>query len=195
MDPKDKEIADLKAKVTELEGTIQQKDILIEQKNQDIVGARRETQKLKELTETEKEAMTAREIELHNAALTLQADQEKFQSEQKEVQKRQVKETKQRLIAKLAGKNPEIAKKVAENLSKINGVDNAITESELAPFITDAYNMLGTLKPATVNNVLTDGSGDAPDSTTQTPENFAEQPEGVALAGALGLAIGKPDQK
>lgn len=183
-----KERDDATGKVASLEKTVQEKDVLIEQKNKDIVGARKEYKKLSDMTQAEKDAMTEAELELKERQERFEADQQKFQKEQKERQDKEVKGRQDALIARLGGKDPKIAEAIRANLGKLNPelLNKAITEEEIRPLVETAVNMLGTAKPnpvqAAANGV--DG-GEAPGEAKG--EGFAESKEGSDLSKALGL--------
>lgn len=199
MDPKDKEIADLKKALadekTAREGdkvvyanTIKEKDGIITQKNDDIVKQRQGYhKKLSELSEAEKAQMSEKEIELQQRNEELAERQEKFENDQKEFLAKEVGSRKDKLATRLAGKNPELKQKILDNMSRLNGIDAAQTEEELTVFAKDAYNMLGVPSANPVEEIL--GGGGEGRAPGQKEENgFAESEQGKSLANALGLS-------
>lgn len=172
------------------QAAITEKDAIIEQKTKDIVGIRHENTKLKELTKEEKEKMSQKEIELHDATLALQLKQENFEKTQAESLKREVDARRNRAIDKIVGtKDPELRKKVEDAFGKIKDSDKAQTDEEIAVYAGQAFNMLGVPKPDPVREVINGGSG-APAGSEGN--GFAEKPEAVALAGLMGLPTQEP---
>lgn len=186
--------ADLKTAtdtVAERDKTIAEKDAVIDQKNQDIVGARKEYKKLKELTDEERQNLSQKEIELHEAALDLQRRQEDFEKLQTDARQKEVDERRTNAIAKIAGKDAELAKKIEDNFKSIVGHDKAQTEAEISQFVEKAFNMTGQARPDPVREAM-NGEGDAPG--TGGGDNFAETSQGKELAGMLGLNQEAPAQ-
>ncbi len=215
MDPKDKEIADLKAQVatlttqvttvtgerdaatkerdtfkadnTKLGEDLKAKDVVIDQKNKDLVGARKQYKKLSDMTQEEKDALSAKEIELQERQEKLEADDAAWKQGQAAEAKKQVEARRDAIITKLAGGKADIIAKMKENFGKLNPdlVAKATTEAELTTLATDSYNMLGSIKPAAVAGaVAASGAGEAGSGGTA---DFSESADGKALAGALGL--------
>lgn len=188
--------------VTKLGDDIKKKDALIEQKNQDIIGIRKasglERKKLAEMTEAEKAALSEKEIELQRRQEEMEADQLKRDEEMKKWREEQAAEAKKQLDAKragiftkLAGKNPDILKKLEENWGKLNKelTDKATTEEEITSLANDAYNMLGSIKPEAVRQaVQQSGAGEAGDGQG----NAEDQAMVKGLSEQLGVPIDAP---
>lgn len=223
MDPKDKEISDLKAQVetltkerdtakteaatvtterdslkadnTKLGQDIKDKDGVIDQKNRDIVGLRKEGKKLKDMTEAEKAELTKTELELKQKSEELADRQAKFEGDQLAEQKKQVEARQTAIFSKMVGGKPELLAKLKENWGKLDATltSKATTEEEISKLAGDAYNMLGTLKPnPVVDAIVKGGNGGTPDGTQP---NFAETPDGQALASNLGINVGQNAKK
>jgi phage-related tail protein len=192
MDPKDKEIADLKAKTAELEATIAEKDRVIEQKTNDVVGARKEYKKLAEMSQGERDELSKAEIELRERTEALEAERQKFAEEQESFRKKDV-ESRTNAILKRYGaeKNPELAQKIKDNLAKIKDSDKAYTEEEISSVVELAYNMTGEPRTNPVNDAI-NATGD---TSVTTSNGFAETEAGKGLGAALNLNVAKPEAK
>jgi chromosome segregation ATPase len=191
--------------VTKLGEDIKKKDVLIEQKNQDIIGIRKaaglEKKKLAEMTEAEKAALSEKEIELQQRQEQLEADQAKRDEEQKTWReqvaaenKKQVDARRTSVFGKMAGKNPEILKKLEENWSKLDKelTNKATTEEEISTLAQDAYNMLGSIKPEAVRQVVQkSGAGEAGEDAGNAEDAAVVK----GLSEALGVPIDAPAQK
>lgn len=147
--------------VTKLTETVKEKDLIIDQKNTDIISTRKSYKKLEDMTKEEKDQLSQAEKELMERTEAHEAEVARFQKEQQERQQKEVAERRSNAIKKLVGENPDLAKKVAENFERINGFDKAITESEIAKIAGDAFNLLGDEKPAPVADAM-NNNGDAP---------------------------------
>jgi hypothetical protein len=195
MEPKTLEEA--KEMIAGLQKTVADKDVIIAQKNNDIIGIRKNTdekmRKLNELSEEEKKTLSEKEIELHNAALDLQSRQEAFEATQKEHQNTQRLSTRDKILKNYVGNDEVLFKKLQDNFDMIKGSDEVFTEDQIAGFADTAFNMLGNEKPE--NPVMHNVNGDngrAP-TTGEAKADFAETPEGQGLAGMLNLQQAKPD--
>lgn len=186
------ELTAAQTKIKESETLIAQKDAIIAQKTEDIVGARRETQKLKELSAEESAKMSEKEIELHNATLALQKRQEEFENMQRQNLQKEVDARKERVIARIAGKDPELKKKVEENYKKIVDHDKAQTDEEIEAVAVQGFNMLGIPR----SNPITDVVGGGGDGTPGGAEGngFSDSGAGKDLATAMGLQQTQPQQ-
>jgi len=205
MDPKDKIIADLKASVEKLTGELKTvgesnkklgedlkaKDVVIEQKNRDIVGARKEYKKLSEMTEDEKKSLSDKEIELQTRAEKIEADALAFQKKQDELYAKEKTSRVESIVKKIAGSNKEIAEKVRANMSRIKEFETATTEEEISKIAEEGFNMIGSARPNPVRQAVNANGGEAGEFT---PGSFAESPEGKSLAGALNLPVAKPTE-
>lgn len=163
---------------------------IIEQKNQDIVGIRRKYKPLKEMTDDEKAALTAEDLARKEEQDLLFEDQEKLKAEQADLRAKEVAERKTNLAKKIAGNDPKIMEKVLANFDKIKGAETAYTETELAPFMDLAVNMLGDERPAPVHAAINGSGGVAPlTSGDGKVGDFADTDAGKSLAQALGLPV------
>lgn len=206
MDDKDKKIKELedKLKVTEAEKVvaekardefkvsneklgkdIKKKDDIIDQKNKDIIGTRQQYKKMSDRSKEELDLLSDAEKE----AITRQENLEKnYETLKKETEERSAKEIgarKAALIKKYVGNNPDLTKKMEENLSKLNPalLEKAITDEDLAPHVDSAYQMLGTLRPDPIKAVLGFNGGEAPiDGETKS---FVDTAEGTDLFNKL----------
>lgn len=172
------------------EKLVAEKDAIISQKNDDLVGQRREFKKLSEMTEAEKSAMSAKEIELQERAEAHEADVKKFREEQAASLKKEVDARRERAITKLAGNDPELKKKIEDNYGRILDNDKAQTEEEIGKVVGDAFNMTGQPKPDPVRAAM-QGGGQG-EAGAGEAGSFAESKEGKELAGAMGLVEPKP---
>lgn len=166
--------------------TIAEKDVIIQQKTDDVVGARKEYKKLADMSKEEKDAMSAKEIELQERQEAHEASVAAFQKSQAEVLAKEVGSRRTAAITRLAGKDPELAKKIEENFARINGSDKAQTEEEVAKFVGEAFNMTGAPKPDPVRNAL-GGGGNGEAGGDTHGEQFSETAGGKSLAEAMGL--------
>lgn len=207
MEEKDKEIATLKDQVVALTGqvttlttenqglkteketltkTVGEKDKIIEQKTKDIVGQRGQYKKMAERSKEELDAMTESEKEALSQAERNATELESIKKETAERNKREFDARKANVISKYAGKNPDIAKKIEENLAKLNPtlLEKAVTEADLQPLVELAYNGLGTIKPNAVGSAATAAGGEA-HGDGGDKKDFADTPEGQAMLGVI----------
>lgn len=178
------------AKIAELEGTITKKDELIEQKNQDIVGARRKYKKLDELTDEEKASMSEADIERKRDQDALFEQQEEMRVAQEETRGREISERKLEAVKKFAGEDAQLQTKLLANFDKIKGADSAYTPGEIAEFMGTAFNMLGDERPEPVRQANNQGGGVAPvvgENAERAEGGFADTPAGQTLAESMGL--------
>ncbi len=185
-----------KAKITELEGqvatltkTVQDKDLIIAQKNNDIIGTRKKYKKLDELTDEEKANLTPEQIAEKEAMDEVVTNQEKLAQETADNLAKEVGERRTQLARKLVGDDQAAIDKVLKNFELIRGAELATTETEIAPFMTTALNMLGSDRPDPVRNAMNAGGGDAP---VVKPGDFAESQQGVEMAAMMGLPTEAP---
>lgn len=200
-DEEKKKMADLEAKVAEqatqittlttdnegLKKTVGEKDAIITQKNEDLVGLRKEGQALKALTAKEKEDMTAAEIRLHDATLKLQEDTEAFQKSQQESAQKEIDARKARAIDRIAGNDPEVRKKIEANYGRIVDHDKAQTDEEIAKIATDAFAMTGLPKPNNLRSAINGNDGGV--STEGGDTGFADSKAGTELMGKMGIVL------
>lgn len=202
MDEKDKKIKELEdALKVEKDGRvadkiatdklIADKDLLIKQKTEDVVGARSQYKKLSEMTEAEKAEMSAKEIELQTRQEEFDARQKKFEDDQKAFTQKEVDARRERAISKIAGSDVELRAKVGEAFKKIIDHDKAQTDEEIAAVATSAFNMLGVPKPDPVRSAM-GGEGGAAAGGEGGGENFADQKAGKDLAAAMNLPVEPP---
>lgn len=170
--------------------TIGEKDVLITQKTDDLVKLRNSTtqemKKLSEMTDAEKAAMSEKEIELQKGLEKLAEDTRVFQEGQAASLKKEVDARRARAIAAVAGKDPELVKKVEEAFGKIKDSDKAQTDEEIASVATSAFNMLGVPKPQAVRDAI-NGGGNGDAGAAIEPGSFANSEAGKSLSQAMGL--------
>ena len=181
-------VAELTGSVTTLTKEVKEKNVLIEQKNQDLVGLRKQSEtkykKLADMTEAEKEAMSQKEIELQQRQEKFEADQAKLE---KTIAEQNTKERNYRIdsvVKKIAGKDAKLAEIVRANMDRIKDSDKATTPEELEKIATEALGMTGQARPNPVRGAI-NATGEvdvAPDT-----KGFADSDEGKSLAAGLNL--------
>lgn len=188
--------AALKARIAELEGqvatltqTVKDKDLIITQKNQDIVGVRKKYKKLDEMSDEEKANLTPEQIAEKEAMDEIVTNQEKLAEETASTQAKELLERRTQIARKMVGDNQEAIDKVLKNFDLIKGAELATTETEIAPFMTTALNMLGSDRPDPVRSAMNAGGGDAP---SMAPGQFADSQQGAELATMMGLPTEAP---
>jgi hypothetical protein len=177
------------------EAEIARKDAVIERKTKDIVGARKNAQKIKELSDEEKEKMSEREIENHNALL---AEQERREELEKSIAERDKKERDARrdaAIKKIAGEDTELADKIKGNYDRIKDSEGAQTEEEISKVVVEAHNMLGTPSGDPVGGAAGGIGGGAAPGEEEKGDGYAGTQEGKGLADAMGLQQSKEEEK
>lgn len=208
MDPKDKEIADLKdamAKLTtqvttvtgerdaatkerdtfkadneKLGKDLSAKDQTIESQKTQIIGARKKysemkPDELKDLTDAEK--LSLQEIEDNKNRL------DKFEADRKadiEKQRASLLETE---IGRYTNK-PDIQAAIKKNLERLADFGKATTSQEIADAVKTGINMLGTLTPGSINQVVTAPQGGAPFDSAKKVD-YADTPEGQAMLAKI----------
>lgn len=183
----DEEIKALQDKVAQLEKDVATKDALIAQKNDDIVGIRRKYKNVADMTEEEKEALSAKELELQQRVEEFEKKQEELTARQQEILANEITSRRESAIKKLVGDNKEIAKKIEDNYNRIKDVENAQTEEQIAKHVREAFNMLGDERPEPIASVVNGDGGYAPGSSS--PTGFADTAAGKDLASRLGLPV------
>lgn len=208
MDPKDKEIAALKASVATLTAAvatkdteivtvskerdqfktdnkklgkdIEDKDQLIEQKNRDIVGVRK---KLSDMTQKEKDELSEAEKTALQRGEENESRLAKLEADRKADLQRERDSRVEAEIGRYTNK-PELQAKIRENLGRLADFGKSQTVQEIAAAVKTGIDMLGTLTPGTLNTVINAPGSDAPgDSNKKT--DFADTPEGQALLGRV----------
>lgn len=217
MDEKDKQIKELTDKVATLTSSVEtatkerdaataegatlkkavaEKDVIIGQKNQDLIAQRQVYKKLSERSKEELEAMTEAEKE----ALKRQEDNDtkfaQLEKENKEFKDKAVGDKRAAIIAKYAGKSPELKKLIEENISKVVGHDTADTDESIENVVKLANNMIGTVERNTIQETISKAEGAAGGEHGQG-QNFADTPEGKAIFDKIAplpppAAIAKP---
>jgi chromosome segregation ATPase len=187
-----KEAEESKSTITKLGDDITKKDQLIEAKNRDLVGARKTYKKLTEMTQEEKDQLTDAEKELKERQEVLENQQKDFENRQNDLRVKEVTARRDAIINKMAGGKPEFIEKIKANWAKLNTsiVEKASTEEELKVLVGDAYNMLGSIKPEAVREVI--GASGAGEAGGEGRQDFTTTPEGQSLAGALGIDLSAP---
>lgn len=217
MDPKDQKIAELTKQVSDLNAAkttletevtklkedntklgedITKKDEVITQKNNDIIGVRKLLQKEKglpkmsEMTQEQLDKMTETEKTLAIQQEEFARKQEEFAKSQDDLKKKEIESRKSEAIRRFAGKDPELAKKVADNFNRIKDADQAYTPEEISKVVQEAFNMTGAARVSPTNPVANvvqqSGGGDVPDGEAK---DFTDTTEGKGLAGLLNLNI------
>lgn len=177
-------------KTAELEKAIAEKDAIIAQKTEDVVGVRQKMQQLKELTEEEKKTMSQKEIELHETIRGLQGQISERDKADSERQEKEIGARRAAAFKKFAGTDPELNKKLEESFKSIVDHDKAQTEEEIAAVAQKAFNMLGVPAPDPVTaamNGMDGGAGGDPAAT-----GFADSEKGKGLTEVLGLPTEPP---
>lgn len=184
------ENATLKANATDFATQLAEKDRIIEQKTQDIVGARKKYQKLSEMPKEEVEAMTEQERKLKAEQDVLAEQQEESMKQQAEDRKKEVDSRKLEVARKLVGDNPVLIEKVLKNFDRIKDADTAFTAEEISHFMNDSVNMLGEERPDPVRTVFNGaGGGQAPGVQA---DDYAGTDAGKALGTMLNLGSAQP---
>jgi hypothetical protein len=181
----EEELKKAQALVAELQKTVAEKDAVIAQKNQDLVGQRKQYKKLSDMTQEEKDALSQKEIELQERQEVLDEQLRTFEAKQTELLQKEVGSRKDAALKRLVGDNKEFAEKIRSNFDKIKDSDKAITDDEVSALMGTAFNMLGDERPSPVAEALS-ADGSAP--SAYRTGNFADTPEGQGLANQLGLA-------
>jgi len=178
----------VESKVEKLESTITEKDELIEQKTQDVIGARRKYKPLKDMTDDEKATLS-------DAELAAKEDQDLIYEQQEEtrkiVEENTTKERESRFnkaVDKFANGDQEVAAKLKANYNLLRGSEKATTEDEIAGFVTSAVNMMGSDAPKAVQSAHNDRGGDmgAPNAEG---EDFSTTEGGKQLSNMMGLQV------
>lgn len=179
---KDKEIAALRAQLAE-------KDGIIAQKNQDLIGMRKQYEgkfrSLSEMTEEEKAKLSDAELELKRQTEALQLQQEEMQREQAQFRQQQRESHVNEAIRRLVGNDEKAAEKIKFNLDRIKGADEAVTAEDVSKYVNDAFFLLGDERPDPVRAAANFGGGDAPGAGDT--KGFAETPAGQELGNLLNL--------
>lgn len=217
MDEKDKKIKELedKAKVLEAEKItlskerddfkksnedlgkdLKKKDAIIEQKTKDVIGARQQYKKMSERTKEELESLSDAEKEILQREELRDKELADLKKETADRNAKEVGARKAALIKKYAGTNADLAKKIEENLAKLDpaALSKAVTDEELQPHVDAAWNMLGNLKPDPIKTAMGGGNGAAP-GADGNKDNFADTPEGQKFLSKLAPAAVTPPAK
>lgn len=204
MDEKDKKIQELEKQLADMGVQIKsiqeantklvednkKKDEVIEQKTKDLVGIRKENTRLKDLTDEEREKMSEKEIELHNTAKALQEQQEQLAKDQQEWKQKEITARVDKAVKGLVGSDQVLIDKVKGNYGRIKDAEKAESEDEIARLASEAFNMLGVEKPASVSDAMGHDGGSAPGQGSGN--NFANSDAGKGLAQNMGLAVEPP---
>lgn len=172
-----------------LQQTITEKDELIEQKNQDIIGARRKYKPLKEMTDEEKAQLSEEDIKRKEEQDELYERQEAIEKEKAEERKAEQQSRLNKAIDRYANGDKELADKIRNNYSKLRGSDKAHLEEEIAELVDVSVRMMGPDAPDPVRTAHNDRGG-APGSGAE--ESFADTQDGKELASAMGLSVEPP---
>lgn len=182
-----------KAEIATLTATVAEKDGIIETKNQDLVGLRKEGQKLKALSDEDKKTMSQMEIAHHEALLGMQTEAEGLRAD---IAARDLKEVGARRAAvfkKLAGTDADLTKALEEKFASIVDHDKATTEEEIAKIAADAWKMVPQPARDPMAEIMGRNEGGAPDGGAGN--GFAETAGGKTLAETMGLQSAKPAEE
>lgn len=166
--------------VAERDETIKSKDQIIEQKNQDLVGARK---KYSEMSEEDKAKLTEQERELARRQEELDQKMADFEKSQADAAAAQRDYHRDAAIKRLVGDDPEAAKKIQFNYDRIKDAGEAQTPDQIEKAVVEAYNMLGEDKPAAVGAAAAGAGGGAPEAGKA--DDFSESAEGKDLMGKM----------
>lgn len=168
-----------------LEKTISEKNLMIEQKSKDVIGARRKYKKLSDMSDEERDSLTEKELELQKRQEEQEERQQDFEKRQQALTEKEVTARKNNAILKFAGEDKELAEKIFANYDRIKDAETASTNEEVAKIASEAFNMLGTPKGDGVESVINSGGNGKSGEGDKT--DFSETSEGKEIAGALGL--------
>lgn len=174
------------SKVTELSETITQKDAIIKQKTEDVVGARKKYQKLSELPPEDVEKMTDAEKRQKEENDLLFEQQEATAKQVADDRAKEVASRREAAVKAMVGENPDLAQKVLKNFEKIKDADAAYTPEEIGKFVGDAFNMLGEERPAPIHSAF-NGAGAGRPPQSGTGEDFSATDTGKQLGSLLNL--------
>ena len=186
------DLAEANKKVDTLTATVAEKDRVIEVKNQDIIGARKQYKKLSEMTSEEKEALSAKELELQERQEKMEAETEAFRKEQAEIRQKEVDSRWENAIKKRVGDNAEHAETLRKNMKSFVDHDKAMTEDEIASLADRGLNLFGDAKPNPINQALNSSGGAPNGGGAGAGAGFAESEAGKGLADSLGLDLTPP---
>lgn len=188
MEEKDQKIKELEDRIASLSKEIEEKDGIIEQKNKDIVGARK---KYSEMSAEEKERLSTKETEL----LQKEEELERKEKELSEMQSTKAKEERQAkvdaMIAKKAGSDADLKDKMQYNLNRLKDFDTAEDDDALERVIDEAYSMSSGVAVNPVNQAMTNSGGGAGDPSRQ--DDFSDTEQGKDLASVLNLKVAKEE--
>ncbi len=184
------EIAAMKAENDTLKARVVEQDGIITQKNKDIVGVRKKYQPLAEMTEEERNNMSAEDIKRKEEQDIIFEQGETTRKQQEEDRAKTIAERKREAAIKLVGTDEALIAKTIANFDKIKDADAAFTEGEVKTFMETAANMLGSERPDPVRSAVNQGGGEFPVSGDGKPEGsgFTDTPQGQEMARSLGLA-------
>lgn len=177
---------------TGLVKTVEEKDEIIKKKTKDVIGARQKYKKLADMTEEEKEGLTAKELELQERQEAQDERQEKFETDQKEIAQNQRKDSVKTALSKHIG-DPELLEKATKHFESIKGSDEALTSEEINGFVDTAINMLGDAKPDPIHQVVNHDDGDTAGGGTK--KDFAESDAGKDMSDKLGLEFEEQEEE
>lgn len=183
-----KENGELKTSNTKLGEDIKERDTKITTLEENARERGQQFKRFKEMTDAEKELLSEKEKELMQRQDALEEEREKDRKDREEFNKKQKDATITNLANRLAKGDKDLAEQIKINLGKINPelLNNAQTEEELTPFVTDAFNMTGagnTQGDSLRNAINTDGLPAKVDGE----KDFADTSDGKQLGSMLGL--------
>lgn len=185
------QVSTLSTEVSTLKDTVTEKDRVITEKNQQLVGIRKESQRIKELSEEEKQNLTAEQIAAHEANLKLQEQLDARDKELDEYRTREISGRKEAIFSKLSKGDQNLRDKIALNFDRIKGSEEALTEQEIEKIAGEALILSNPVAaPANpINNAINSGdhAGDPAPNEGEGGEDFAETEEGKQVASLLQI--------
>lgn len=170
----------------ELETTVKDKDAVIEQKNQDIIGARRKYKKLSELSDDEKANMSEEDIKRKEEQDELYERQEAFEKQQADQQKAERESRLNAAIDRYANGDQELATKIKANYDSFRGSDKASTVEEIGAFVTKSVALMGPDAPKPIAQAGNDQGGNA-GNMGGSEKSYADTEAGKSAMKMMGL--------
>ena len=182
----EKKNSDLSSKVETLETTVKDKDAIIEQKNQDIIGARRKYKTLKEMSEDEKANMSEEDIKRKEEQDLIYERQEEIAKEQAETLKAERESRLNAAIDRYANGDQELATKIKANYDSFRGSDKASTVEEIGAFVTKSVALMGPDAPKPIAQAGNDQGGNA-GNMGGSEKSYADTEAGKSAMKMMGL--------
>jgi hypothetical protein len=180
----------LEAEKAQLLKELGDKNRLLDEQGRNVVLARKEYKKLSDMTAAEKEALSAKELELQERQEKMEAEAEEFKKQQAEITAKEKQARVDKAIKAIAGTDTAYAEKLKNNLGRIKDYDVAMTEEEISKVVNDGANMLGEARPNPVTTALNSEGGVVEGKNEGA--GFAETEGGKDLAKSMNLDIAEP---